>query len=59
MKHDSHKGIITVILLIVGTMLAWGGMLYAIDNPEKLRLIGVVVSLLGYVVFLGASCIFE
>lgn len=48
MKRDIFNKILTAIIFAVSIILAWGGMIYATNEPEQLRIIGVLVSFVGY-----------
>ena len=48
-----------LILIVLGILSAWGGALYAINHPEQVKLIGLVVVLIGYAVFFGVAYLYE
>lgn len=58
-KFDSHKRILCGIMFAAGTILSWGGMTYAIYEPDNFKAAGVLVGLIGYGIFFGAACMHE
>ena len=59
MESDKSRKIVSALLFAVGTLLSWGGMLYATNDPEHFRMIGVLVSFVGYGIFFTAAMIYE
>lgn len=55
----THQKIWNVVLFAVSILLSWGGMIYAADDPNHFRLIGLIVSLIGYGLFFWAIIRFE
>lgn len=51
MKRDIWNKIFTVILFAAGIFLSWGGMLYATNDPDQFKVIGIIISLAGYGIF--------
>lgn len=46
-------------MFTLSIILSWGGILYAVDDPKCFRIIGVIVSFIGYGIFFGAISIYE
>lgn len=59
MKSDKRKKLISAVLFIIGTILSWGGMLYATNDPECFKIAGVFVTLIGYGIFFWGAFVFE
>lgn len=59
MKDKRKKKRLCTAMYIIGAVLAWGGILYAIGEASRLRWIGFVVSLIGYGGFFSAAWIGE
>ena len=51
--------ICTAIIFMVGVILSWGGIIYATNDLEHFKVIGVIVSLIGYGIFFWAVLRFE
>jgi zinc transporter ZupT len=47
------------ILFCISILLSWGGILYAINDPNHLKISGLIVSFLGYILFFITIIIFE
>ena len=59
MKRDIFNKILTAIIFVVSVILSWGGMIYATNNPDQFKVIGVIVSLIGYGIFFWAILRYE
>lgn len=59
MKRDVFDKILTAIIFAVSIILSWGGLIYATNDPENFRFIGVVVSFVGYGIFFWAVLRYE
>lgn len=59
MKHKKFIKITIVLLYTISIFMSWGGMIYATNEPDCFRPIGVVIALLGYGVFFGTVCLYE
>ena len=59
MKQDVFHKICTVIIFAVSIILSWGGLIYATSDPENFRIIGVLVSFVGYGIFFWAVLRYE
>ena len=59
MKQETFHKICTVIIFVVSIILSWGGMIYATNNPDQFKVIGVIVSLIGYGIFFWAILRYE
>ena len=59
MKRDIFNKILTAIIFVVSIILSWGGMIYATNNPDQFKVIGVIVSLIGYGIFFWAVLRYE
>ena len=59
MKQDVFHKICTVIIFAVSIILSWGGLIYATSDPENFRIIGVLVSFVGYGIFFWALLRYE
>lgn len=59
MKRDVFNKILTAIIFVVSIILSWGGMIYATNNPDQFKVIGVIVSLIGYGIFFWAILRYE
>lgn len=59
MKRDIFNKILTAIIFVVSIILSWGGMIYATSNPDQFKVIGVIVSLIGYGIFFWAILRYE
>lgn len=59
MKPKFQRSVIALILIVLGLLSAWGGTLYAINHPEQVKLIGLVVVLIGYAAFFGVAYLYE
>lgn len=57
--RNIYRKIWNVILFTVSILLSWGGMLYAVDDPNHFRFIGVIISLIGYGLFFWAVIRYE
>ena len=55
MEDKRKKKRLCTAMYIIGAVLAWGGILYAIGEASRLRWIGFVVSLIGYAGFFSAA----
>ena len=51
MKKTIKATILNVIIFTVAIVLSWGGLLYATNDPNHFRIIGVIASFVGYVLF--------
>lgn len=51
--------IVNILVFTVSVILAWGGMIYATNDPDQFRLIGIIVSFVGYGIFFWAVLRFE
>lgn len=51
MKKNIKSVILNVVIFTVAIVLSWGGLLYAIKDPNHFRIIGVIASLVGYGLF--------
>lgn len=59
MNHGILGKIRTALIFALSIIMAWGGLLYAINDPNRFRLIGVIVSFAGYGVFFWTALRFE
>ena len=59
MKRRVLYKICNTILFAVSILLAWGGMIYATKNPDQVRIIGLLISFLGYGLFFVAVLQYE
>lgn len=59
MKCQKIKKIYILVMFTLSIILSWGGILYAVDDPKCFRIIGVIVSFIGYGIFFGAISIYE
>lgn len=59
MKRDIFNKILTAIIFAVSIILSWGGLIYATNDPENFRFIGVVVSFVGYGIFFWMALRYE
>lgn len=59
MKQETFHKICTAIIFVVSIILSWGGMIYATNNPDQFKVIGVIVSLIGYSIFFWAVLRYE
>lgn len=59
MKRDVINKIITAIIFAVSIILAWGGMIYATNDPAQFKVIGIIASLIGYGIFFWAVLRYE
>lgn len=59
MKRKVLYKICNIILFAVSIILAWGGMIYGTNNPDQFKLIGVLVSFLGYGLMFAAVLQYE
>ena len=57
--QEKTKKWLTAVMFIVGTILAWGGMLYATQDTMNFRPVGILISLIGYGAFFGAAIVYE
>lgn len=48
MKKTIKATILNVIIFTVAIVLSWGGLLYATNDPNCFRIIGIVASVVGY-----------
>ena len=51
--------IVNILVFTVSVILAWGGLIYATSNPDQFRLIGIIVSFVGYGIFFWAVVRYE
>lgn len=51
MKRDVFHKILTAIIFAVSIVLSWGGMIYATNDPNQFKIIGVILSFIGYGLF--------
>lgn len=59
MKHTILGKICTVIIFAVSIILSWGGMIYAINDPDQFKVIGILVTFVGYGILLWAVLRYE
>ena len=59
MKRDIFNKILTAIIFAVSIILAWGGMIYATNDPDQFKVIGILVSFVGYGMFFWAVLRYE
>lgn len=60
MTHRKRKQVIAnIVIITISVVLAWGGMIYATDDPNQFRLIGILVSFVGYGIFFWAVVRYE
>jgi len=59
MKRDVFDKILTAIIFVVSIILSWGGMIYATNDPDHFRMIGVLVSFFGYGIFFWSVLRYE
>ena len=62
MKQNIKETILNVIIFTVAIVLSWGGLLYATNDPNHFRIIGVIASFVGILrriraVFLGRNSV--
>ena len=51
--------IVNILVFTVSVILAWGGLIYATNDPDQFRLIGIIVSFVGYDIFFWAVLRYE
>ena len=51
--------IVNILVFTVSVILAWGGLIYATNDPNQFRLIGIIVSFVGYGIFFWAVLRYE
>jgi len=51
MKRSIFHKICTVIIYAVSIVLSWGGMIYASNDPDQFKVIGIFISFIGYGLF--------
>ena len=51
MKQNIKATILNVIIFTFAIVLSWGGLLYATNDPNCFRIIGVIASFVGYGLF--------
>jgi len=59
MKRDIFNKILTAIIFVVSIILSWGGMIYAINDPDQFKVIGILVSFVGYGILFWAVLRYE
>ena len=59
MKRDVFRKICTAIIFAVSIILAWGGMIYATNDPDQFKVTGIFVSFIGYGMFFWAVLRYE
>ncbi|MBQ9843460.1 MAG: hypothetical protein IJO31_04840 [Oscillospiraceae bacterium] len=60
MTHRKRKQMIAnIVIFTISVVLAWGGLIYATNDPEQFRIIGVLVSFVGYGIFFWAVVRYE
>lgn len=59
MKHTILGKICTVIIFAVSIILSWGGMIYAINDPDQFKVTGILVSFIGYGILFWAVLRYE
>lgn len=59
MTFINFKKLRIAILFSTSVLLSWGGILYAINDPNHLKISGFIVSFLGYILFFITIIIFE
>lgn len=53
------RNLIIVLMILLGVLATWGGALYAMANPNHVKLVGFLVVLIGYGIFFGAVFLYE
>lgn len=59
MKRENFHKICTAIIFVVSIILSWGGMIYATNDPNQFKVIGIIVSFIGYGLFFWAVIRYE
>jgi len=59
MRWQKYKKFGLVLMFAISIIFSWGGILYAVDDPNDFKIIGIIVSFVGYSIFFGAVCIYE
>lgn len=59
MKKLFSKKILGIILLIIGILLAWSGMIYAANDINNFHISGIIIAIAGYAFVLWGVHIYE
>jgi len=59
MKQDTFHKICTAVIFTLSIILSWGGIIYATNDPNQFRSIGILVSFVGYGIFFWAILRYE
>lgn len=60
MIQRKRKQIIAnIVIFTISVILAWGGMIYATNDPGQFRIIGILISFVGYGIFFLAVLRYE
>lgn len=51
MNYNILGKICTAVIFTLSISLSWGGMIYATNDPDRFKVIGILVSLVGYGMF--------
>lgn len=55
----TRRMVVIVISIVLGILMAWGGSLYALENPEYVKIIGLIIVIIGYGILFGAVFLYE
>lgn len=56
---DRRQMIANMVIFTVSVILAWGGLIYATNDPCQFRVIGLILALIGYGIFFWAVIRYE
>ena len=60
MAQRKRKQIIAnIVIFAISVILAWGGIIYATNDPDQFKVIGILVSFIGYGMFFWAVLRYE
>ena len=59
MNYNILRKICTAVIFMLSIILSWGGMIYATNDPDQFKVIGILVSFIGYGMFFWAVLRYE
>ena len=59
MNYNILRKICTAVIFMPSIILSWGGMIYATNDPDQFKVIGILVSFIGYGMFFWAVLRYE
>ena len=59
MNYNILGKICTAVIFTLSIILSWGGMIYATNDPDQFKVVGILASFIGYGMFFWAVLRYE